>query len=152
MYRQNQALVALLRAPVEALGYELWGLELLPDGADSLLRLYIEHEHGITIEDCERVSHQVVGVLDVEDPIAGSYRLEVSSPGLDRPLFSLEQFARFKGERASVQLREKLNERRRVKGRIDTVSSDTVTICDDNEEWVIAEGLIDRANILSSLD
>lgn len=142
----------MIKAPVEALGYELWGLELLADGADSLLRLYIEHEDGIAIEDCERVSHQVVGVLDVEDPISGSYRLEVSSPGLDRPLFSLEHFERFKGERALVQLREKLRDRRRIRGKIDAVSSEAVTMQCDGEEWVIAEGLIDRAHILPTLD
>ena len=152
MYRQNQALVSLVKGPVEALGYELWGLELLPDGADSLLRLYIEHENGISLDDCARVSHQVVGVLDVEDPISGSYRLEVSSPGVDRPLFSLPQFERFIGERVSVQLREKLRERRRIKGEIDAVSDSSVTILTDAEEWVISEGLIDKANILPTLE
>lgn len=131
-----------------ALGYELWGIELLPDGKDSLLRVYIDHEAGIKLEDCERVSRQVVGVLDVEDPIPGSYRLEVSSPGLDRPLFNLEQFGRFRGSRAQVQLRQKIRERRRIKGEIGLVSDESVTMSCDGDEWVIAESMIEKANIL----
>ena len=148
MYRQNQTIVALLEPVVTAMGYELWGLEQLPDGKGTLLRVYIDQEQGIDLADCERVSRQVVGVLDVEDPISGSYRLEISSPGLDRPLFSLEQFERFAGERAHVQLRQKYRERKQVKGRIERVDGDAVVIDADGEEFSIAEKLIEKANIL----
>lgn len=148
MYRQNQSLVTLLKPQITALGYELWGIELLPDGKGSLLRVYIDNKAGITLEDCECVSHRIVGVLDVEDPIAGSYRLEVSSPGLDRPLFSLEQFERFRGASAAVHLRQKIRERRRLRGEIDSVSEDAVTIKCDDDTFVITENLIEKANIL----
>ena len=148
MYRQNQTIVALLEPVVTAMGYELWGLEQLPDGKGTLLRVYIDQEQGIDLTDCERVSRQVVGVLDVEDPISGSYRLEISSPGLDRPLFSLEQFERFAGERAHVQLRQKYRERKQVKGKIERVDEDAVVIDADGEEFSIAEKLIEKANIL----
>jgi len=148
MYRQNQTLVALLQPVISAMGYEMWGVEQLPDGRDSLLRVYIDHESGIRMEDCERVSKQVVGILDVEDPISGSYRLEISSPGLDRPLFTLDQFNRFKGAYAHVHLRQKFKQRRHIKGEINRIAEDAVTIISDGDEFIISAGLIEKANLL----
>ncbi len=97
MYKQNQVLVELLQPVVSAMGYEMLGIEQIPQGRDSLVRVYIDSETGISLDDCERVSDQVTGVLDVEDPVKGSYRLEITSPGLDRPLFTLEQCRRYLG-------------------------------------------------------
>ena len=77
----------IVAATVEAMGYELVGVEFHPRPGNALLRVYIDGENGITLDDCQQVSHQLSGVLDVEDPIAGPYTLEISSPGLDRPLF-----------------------------------------------------------------
>ena len=130
------------------MGYELWGVEQLPEGRGSLVRVYIDHDSGIRLEDCEKVSKQVVGVLDVEDPITGSYRLEISSPGLDRPLFTLDQFSRFQGERAHVHLRQKFRDRRHLKGKIDHIAEDAVTIICDGDEFTISAGLIEKANLL----
>ena len=141
-------MVALLGPVISAMGYELWGVEQLPDGTGSLLRVYIEHESGIRLQDCERVSKQLVGVLDVEDPVSGRYRLEISSPGLDRPLFTLDQFSRFKGACAQVHLRQKFMERRHIKGEINHITDDAVTIISDGDEFTIAAGLIEKANIL----
>ena len=84
------AIADLLRPTVEALGVELWGVDQIGQGRSSVLRVYIDKgEEGISIDDCERVSRQISGILDVEEPIAGEYTLEVSSPGMDRPLFAL---------------------------------------------------------------
>jgi ribosome maturation factor RimP len=151
MYRQNQTLVELLYPVITGMGYELWGVEQLPDGRDSLLRVYIEHESGISLEDCTRVSRQVAAVLDVEDPVTGAYRLEISSPGLDRPLFTLEHFSRFIGEQVRVQLRQKLEDRKRISGQISRIEDDKVTIDSDGDEYIISAGLIEKANILPSL-
>ena len=148
MYRQNQTLVALLQPVISAMGYEMWGVEQLPDGRGSLLRVYIDHESGIRMEDCERVSKQLVGVLDVENPISGSYRLEISSPGLDRPLFTLDQFSRFKGENAHVHLRQKFKQRRHIKGEINHIAEDAVTIISNGDEFTISASLIEKANLL----
>ena len=148
MYRQNQTLVDLMQPVIVALGYELWGIEQLPDGLDSLLRVYIEYESGITMEDCVKVSKQVVGVLDVEDPISGSYRLEISSPGLDRPLFSLAQFSRFQGSHARVYLRQKLEGRRRIQGEIHRVDEEAICIVSEDKDYIISSSLIEKANIL----
>jgi len=149
MYRQNQTLVTLLCPVITAMGYEMWGVEQLPDGRGSLLRIYIEHDSGITLADCEQVSRQVAGVLDVEDVIPGSYRLEISSPGLDRPLFTLAQFSRFQGDYARVHLRQKVDGRRQVRGEISRVEDNAVIILCDGNEYTLAAGLIEKANLLS---
>ena len=88
----------MIRQVVESLNYELVGVELLQrQKAGSLLRVYIDQPDGITVDDCTEVSHRVSGILDVEDPIKGAYHLEISSPGLDRPLFEEQHFDRFAG-------------------------------------------------------
>ncbi len=120
--RGNRALEALIEPVVTGLGYDLVGVEYLGRGRSGLLRVYIDLPGGVTVEDCERVSHQVSGLLDVEDPIPGSYHLEVSSPGLDRPLFKARDFARFAGRRAQLRLARplegRLEGRRRVTGTL----------------------------------
>ena len=147
MYKQNQDLVNLLNPVITAMGYELWGLELLPKGKASLLRIYIDNESGITLDDCVRVSHQLAGVLDVNDPIRGRYELEVSSPGLDRPLFTLEQFERFRGSEVRLRLRTKLDGRKNFNGTIDEVRDGMVRIIDDGNTFSISGEDIDKANI-----
>ena len=101
MSKRAEQLKELLAPVVEDLGYTLWGVQYL-QGRGAVLRLFIDHDDGINVDDCALVSHEVSGVLDVEDPIPGDYNLEVSSPGLDRPLFELSHFERYQGE--SVQL------------------------------------------------
>ncbi|NAW67473.1 ribosome maturation factor RimP, partial [Photobacterium halotolerans] len=90
-------LTELLEAPVTALGYELVGLEFIRAGEHSTLRVFIDHENGITVDDCADVSRQISAVMDVEDPITVAYNLEVSSPGLDRPLFRAAHYEQFIG-------------------------------------------------------
>jgi ribosome maturation factor RimP len=119
MHKAPQPLTDLIRRALDALGYELVGVEYLArPKAGHLLRVYIDSEDGIGLDDCERASHQISGVLDVEDPIRGDYALEVSSPGLDRPLFELAHFARFAGETARVRLHGALEGRSNFKGTI----------------------------------
>lgn len=147
MYKRDQTLIALLQPVISALGYELWGVEHFPKGSGSLLRVYIDKLGGITLADCERVSHQVVGILDVHDPISGSYELEVSSPGLDRPLFTLEQMERYLGCWASFKLKRKLDGRRNITGEIEEVSDDTVTIGAGDEKFAVPADMIDKAHL-----
>jgi ribosome maturation factor RimP len=117
-----EKLNSLVRQEVELLGYELVGVEFVGQGKGAaVLRIYIDHEDGITLDDCVEVSHQVSGVLDVEDPIKENYRLEVSSPGLDRPLFELAHFERFKGSRVRIKTRNKIENRHRFTGKLDGV-------------------------------
>ena len=139
----------LLERPVTGLGYELVGIELVGAGARRILRLYIDAERGIDLGDCERVSRQVSALLDVEDPIAGQYVLEVSSPGLDRPLFTPEHFRRFAGRDVKIVLKEPRAGRRRFRGRLEGVRDDqAVVVIEDGEEHVLALSAIGKANLV----
>ncbi|NZA27413.1 ribosome maturation factor RimP [Luteimonas sp. SJ-92] len=146
----------LLAPTVEALGLELLGAEYLPTPGSAVLRLYIDRpdadpavpEQGVTIEDCEAVSREVSAQLDVEDPISGHYTLEVSSPGVDRPLFAPAQFARFAGETAKVGLKLPQDGRRRLQGRILAVEGDTVAFEVDGRPMEVAFANIDKARLV----
>ena len=138
----------MLAPTVEALGFELLGVEYAPSTGHSLLRLYIDAEKGIGIEDCEAVSREVSALLDVEDPIPGEYSLEVSSPGIDRPLFGAAQFARHVGQQAKVSLRIPQEGRRRLQGRIARVEGGTVVIAEEKAEYAVAEANIEKARLV----
>ncbi|MBT7226930.1 MAG: ribosome maturation factor RimP [Gammaproteobacteria bacterium] len=138
----------LIGTTVQALGLELWGVELLQQGRYSLLRVYIEREEGVTIEDCEKVSRQVSALLDVEDPIAGEYTLEVSSPGVDRPLFSVEQYAKYVGSEVNLKLRRAVDGRRKFKGQIIKVSGDIVGLLVEGTEYDLGHSEIEKASIV----
>lgn len=148
MYRQNQVLVRLLQPVIEAMGYELLGIEHGSHGHNDLVRVYIDSESGIALEDCERVSEQISGILDVEDPLQRQYTLEVSSPGLDRPLFSLEQFERHIGHEAQVRLRQLVDGRRRLRGQIEAVEDEMVVLTVDGETFRVNAGLIEHARLV----
>ncbi|MDH5785145.1 MAG: ribosome maturation factor RimP [Chromatiales bacterium] len=148
MAQASEKLVAIIEPAVSALGFELLGVEYVPQGRHSLLRIYIDHEDGITVDDCGDVSHQVSAVLDVEDPIRGEYTLEVSSPGLDRPLFTLAHYERFNGHLAEVKVHAPVNGRRKYKGRILGVEGDEVVLEVDGDEYRLAIANIDKANLI----
>jgi len=147
-------LTGLVRSVVESLGYELVGIEYFRRGRwGAVLRVYIDHlgaagTQGITLDDCGRVSHQLSGVLDVENPIAGHYDLEVSSPGLDRPLFTAEHFERFRGRRVRVRAAVKLEGRRNFEGRIDALERELVLLRMDGEVWEIPLAMIESARLV----
>jgi len=148
MRQAHQDLQAMLEPAVNVLGCELVGIELIPQGRRSLLRIYIDKEDGVTIDDCSDVSHQVSGILDVEDPIREQYTLEVSSPGLDRPLFKLEDFDRFSGSQVKLRLRQMLDGRRNFTGRILGVEGESVRVEVDGSPRVFAIVDIDKARLV----
>ncbi|MEM6998649.1 MAG: ribosome maturation factor RimP [Pseudomonadota bacterium] len=148
MIRQNQALVDLFETEVAAMGYELLGIELNQSTHGSILRVYIDKDEGIVVDDCVAVSRQLSGVLDVEDPIKGNYDLEVSSPGMDRPLFTAEQFKKFVGETIKLRLYEKYNNRRRFSGILKAVNDEQVVIDCDNEEFDVPFKLVEKARLV----
>ena len=138
----------LIDTTIQVLGLDLWGVELLQQGKYSLLRIYIEREEGVTIEDCEKVSRQVSALLDVEDPIAGEYTLEVSSPGVDRPLYSVEQYAKYVGSEVNLKLRRAVDGRRKFKGQIIKVSGDIVGLLVEGTEYDLEHSEIEKASIV----
>lgn len=141
-------LEALVVPIVEALGFRSWGIEYLSQGRHTLLRVYIDHPDGISVEACATVSRQISAVLDVEDPITGDYTLEVSSPGMDRPLFTLEQFAEHTGEQVKIRLRVPYEGRRNFQGVIRGVEGDEVILLVDEHEYLLPIDSIDKSNII----
>ena len=144
----DSTLKALLQPVVEALGCELWGLQLESGGKRKLLRIYIDRVEGIGVEDCERVSRQSGAVLDVEDAISGEYVLEVSSPGMDRPLYELGQYERYIGEDVSLRLRFAYDGRRNFKGRLMGVDGDEIVLVVADTEYLFPVEGIDKANVV----
>ena len=139
----------ILRPVVEGLGYEFWGIEFRSHGHHSNLRVFIDDaENGIAIDDCEKVSRQVSGVMDVEDPIQTEYTLEVSSPGMDRPLFRLEQYEAFIGHKVQIKLRMAFEGRRKFLGLIKGVEGDDVVVVVDDHEYLLPFDSIEKANIV----
>jgi ribosome maturation factor RimP len=138
----------LLEPGVMALGFELVDVEVAGQGSRTTLRVYIDGPEGVTVDDCADVSRQLSAILDVEDPMPGQYLLEVSSPGLDRPLVKPADFRRFIGEEVKVQLHAPLNGRRRFKGRLLDVTDATVVVEVDKERFELAVDAMERARLV----
>lgn len=141
----------LIEPAVQALDLELWGLEYLSHGKEVIVRIYIDvdNEKGIDVDDCANVSRQVGSIFDVEDPIQGEYTLEVSSPGMDRPLFKLEQYSAFVGEQVKVRLRTAFEGRRNFSGQLVAVEGEDVVVVVDDHEYLLPFDQIDKANIVA---
>lgn len=145
----EQTLHEMLQDVVVDLDCELWGIECQRTGRFMTVRLFIDKKGGVTIDDCAEVSRQVSAILDVEDPISDKYNLEVSSPGLDRPLFTLDQFKRYLGEEISVHLRIPVMNRRKWQGKLERIENDMLTLLVDEQEQVLTFGNIQKANVMT---
>jgi len=139
----------LLEPVVVGLGYELVGVERLSTRGSCLVRVYIDQEAGIGIEDCEQVSRQVSAVMDVEDPVRSQYTLEVSSPGLERPLFKAEHYRRFIGANVRIQLRQVHNNRRRFCGVLQGVENDEVQLQEQDVVYYLPLSQIEKAHLIA---
>lgn len=145
----NEELNALLEPVVADLGLELVGIEFSPGTGGGLLRVYIdEAERGVTIDDCERASREISALLDVNDPIAGHYTLEVSSPGLERPLFTLDHFVRFAGETVKIGVNLPIDGRRRFQGAILGIEGDRILIDQDGVQIAIPHANVAKARLV----
>lgn len=132
---------------VNDMGFELWGCEYLAQGIHSLLRIYIDKPEGITVDDCQEVSHRVSAMLDVEDPIHGNYNLEISSPGIPRPLFYSWQYDRFIGELVQIKTHKPIKGKRKFEGIIVSVSDSSVVLNRDGENQEVLFSNIVKANL-----
>ena len=137
---------------VEGLGYELVGIEYLPQGKHSLLRVYVDQADGITLDDCEKVSRQVSAVMDVEDPLSGHYNLEISSPGLERPLFVEEHYQRFVGNQVFIRMSIPLDGRRRFEGRLLGVEDGEVMLEIEEEQFRLPLTQVEKAHLVPLFD
>lgn len=146
--RLEDKLEQALKPTIESMGFEYWGVEYISAGRHSTLRLYVDKDGGITVDDCADVSHQVSAIMDVEDPISGAYHLEVSSPGMDRQLFKPEQFARYVGKTVQVRSAVDVLGRKRFKGKMIKVDDKGIEINVDNEIYPIPFDCIEKANLV----
>lgn len=144
----NTVIRDLVKPAVESMGLVLWGVELLPQGKRALLRIYIDSESGVSVDDCANVSRQVSGILDVEDPISTEYVLEVSSPGMQRPLFELAQYSEYIGAELAVKLNVPFEGRRKFTGQLVGVEGDEVVLKVDDEEYLLPFDTIHKANLV----
>lgn len=143
----------MLQPVVESLGYEFWGLEYI-QGRGATLRIFIDRDsdEGVSVDDCALVSHQVSGVLDVEDPIPGEYNLEVSSPGMDRPLFTLEQWGHYIGEDIQIRLLAPVAGKRRLTATLTAIEGDDVLLDVKGEALRVPFAQVDRATLVAKFD
>ena len=146
----KQTLLSLLEGPIAALGYELVDLDLRV-GANGLLRLFIDSQQGVTLDDCEVVSRQISALLDVEDPIPGSYVLEVSSPGIDRRLRTSGHFAQHVNEEVKIQLARPHDGRRRFRGKVAEVDDKAVSVVVDGTKWRLPIAEIATATLVAQV-
>lgn len=143
----REGLIALLEPTVNALGYELVDLDLRTGGS-GLVRLFIDKEPTVTLTDCEQVSRQVSDLLDVEDPVAGNYTLEVSSPGVDRRLRTPEHFAAFVGSEVRVELKRPLDGRKRFRGELLSADPETIEVRVDGTDWELPLAELNTARLV----
>jgi ribosome maturation factor RimP len=147
MASKQEVLEQMVAPIVAALDCELWGLEYLTQGRYTTVRIYIDSPQGVTLDDCEKISRQISSIFDVEDPISSEYTLEVSSPGIDRPLYKESQYLAYVGQEINARLRVAVEGRRRFKGVITKVENGQIVLQVDGKEVVLAIDAIDKANI-----
>ena len=148
MKRAPEHLTNLIEPIIEGLGYACVGIEYHPHPRHGLLRIYIDSPNGILVDDCSKVSHQVSGVLDVEDPIQGNYQLEVSSPGTDRPFFYLHQFEQFIGSTVMVNLYQPIAGRKKITGIIEKVVDNIVTLREEDKVFEVVFEAMSKARLV----
>lgn len=142
---------SLIEPVVTGMGFELWGAEYLTQGRYSVLKIFIDSENGIDVDDCASVSRQVGSLLDVEEPLRGQYTLEVSSPGMDRRLFTFEQFDLMKGSQVKLKLNKPFDGKKRFTGLLVGTEDKEVVLRVGEEETLFPYEMIDRANVVPEI-
>ncbi|HKM14483.1 MAG TPA: ribosome maturation factor RimP [Marinospirillum sp.] len=152
MSSKDKLLEQLIEPVVQSLGFEFWGLEFSGRGQHTLLRIYIESDQGISVDNCAQVSRQVSALMDVEDPIESEYTLEVSSPGMDRPLFKLDHYQRYTGHQVQLKLRLAYEGQRKFVGLLKGIEDDEIILQVDEDEYCFPFETIDQASIKTRLE
>ena len=137
-----------LAPTVSGLGFTLLGIERGFAGERALVRLFIDHDEGIDVNDCELVSRQVSDLIDVEELLQGEFTLEVSSPGVDRPLFTLAQHKAFLGETVALRLRALMNGRRKITGVLTSVEDDSLEVECDGQQWLVPFREVEKSRLV----
>lgn len=148
MSAKAKQIQSMLTATVNELGFDLWGVEFIAQGKHSILRVFIEKDDGITVDDCALVSEHASAVLDVEDPISTEYALEVSSPGADRLLFQVEHYQQYVGGVVEVRLRRPFEGRRKFKGLLAGLEGEDIVVQMDGHEYLLPLEAVEKANVV----
>ncbi len=148
----SEDLEQIIEPIVKGFGCELWGYDYRAFNSSALLRVYIDKENGVTLDDCASVNHQLSGVLDVEDPIKVAYTLEVSSPGIERPLLKLEHYQMFVGERIKLRLKWPVEEQRNYVGILRSTDESRIELMLGDREVQIPVEAISRGRLLTDID
>ena len=147
-----QDLTELFEPVIRSMGYELVGIEFQGSTQHGTLRVYIDHENGIGVDDCVAISHQISAILDVEEPIQQAYDLEVSSPGINRPLFKAQDYEQYSGHSVKIKMAVPLNGRRNFKGLLQgVIDSRSVQIMVGDEGYVLPISDIAKANLVDEI-
>lgn len=152
MDRLEKKLNDMFEPVIESMDYELVCVELTGSGNGTILRVYIDAEDGITVDDCQAVSYQLSGILEVEDPLQSQYALEISSPGLDRPLVKPEHFKQFIGDLVKIRSTEAVLGRKNFKGILESFDGEYLCVAVDNEVYEIPFDIVEKANLVPVLD
>lgn len=146
-----QDLNKLIEPIVINLGYDLYYIEYVKEDGENYLRVYIDKEGGISLDDCEKVSRPISDLLDVEDPISESYYFEVSSPGMFRQLFNETHLIKYKGSLVALNLKSKIEGKRSLKGTLLNFDDNNIYISVDNSEIQVPREKINTVNLEGSL-
>jgi len=152
VHRTELKIGELAQVTVEAAGCALWGVEYQAAGKRSRLRVYIDKPGGVSIGDCEQVSHELGDLLELDGVVGGSYDLEVSSPGLDRILFNAEQYAGHVGDRVDVRLNFPFEGRKRFVGLLAGVEDGQAVVRIEDQEYVLPLENVQRARVVPTFD
>lgn len=141
----------LINPVIVDIGYELVGIDYIASGKHSTVRVYIDSDKGIGLDDCEVVSRQISAIFDVEDPVSGQYNLEVSSPGIERPLFHIGHYQRFLGHDVKLRLLRPMNGQRKFNGAIGSVSevNNSVELVTELGPVTLDIDMIEKANLIA---
>ncbi len=151
MHKASEKIWQCVEPVVEGLGYEFVGAEYGQAEGGNTLRVYIDKVGGVVLDDCASVSHQLSAVLDVEEPIQSKYILEVSSPGINRPLFKIQDYQDAVDKEVKIRTYTAVLGRRNFTGKIEAVEEDTIYVLVDGESFAIEMGIIERGQLLSEI-
>lgn len=140
----------LLKPSVEALGFDIWAIDLVNVGQRKVLRVFVDGKDGVNSDDCGRISRQIAAVMDVEDPIKSAYVLEVSSPGLDRCLRTLAHYQRYLGHEIKIKLTTAVDHKRTFKGALESIDDDNLVLLTPDGTLTFARNTVEKANVVPS--
>ncbi len=153
MLNDPYGIVPIVEPVILGMGYNFWGMECQASENTAQVRIFIDHSEGITLDDCSRVSQQLSAVLDVEDPVQVPYTLEISSPGINRKLFSAEQMKDAVGSKVKVKTTWPINERRNIRGILKDANDEQLTVVtQEGDEFLVPIEAIKNAKLDLDID